>query len=63
MKNNTEIEKSVHYFVAKVKGDVLPDRDEIKTCKWVSLEDAATLCTYKNTRALVQHLQQLLEAL
>jgi 8-oxo-dGTP pyrophosphatase MutT (NUDIX family) len=60
--NDEEIEKKVHYFVAKVKGQERPQPDEIKTCRWVSLEDGAALCTYKNTRALVQHLQQLLEA-
>lgn len=58
---NKQVNKQVHYFVAKVKGEARPQLDEIKTCRWYSLNDAASYLTYKNTRQIVVQLTQLLE--
>ena len=58
-----EVRKTAHYFVAMVQGQETPQPEEIKTCKWFSLQDGASACTYKNTRELVLDVIKLLEGL
>lgn len=46
------ISKSVHYFLAVVKGKVIIQESEIKASQWVSLSEAMKIVTFKESKRI-----------
>jgi len=54
------VEKRVAYYLAEVEGEVEIQEQEIADFRWVSLEDAAKLATFPESKALAQKAGSLL---
>lgn len=48
-----KIYKTVTYYLAEVKGEVILQAEELKGFKWVPLSSAATYATYKETQTIL----------
>jgi len=56
------VEKRVAYYLAEVEGEVEIQEQEIDDFRWVSLEDAAKLATFPESKALPQKVLSILRA-
>jgi 8-oxo-dGTP pyrophosphatase MutT (NUDIX family) len=48
------ISKTVHYFIALVKGQVMIQEDEIQASEWLSLTEAFMRITFKESKQVCQ---------
>jgi bis(5'-nucleosidyl)-tetraphosphatase len=55
------IKKHVTYFLAKVKGKLTLQEAEIAEARWLTLEEAPELATFKETKHLCEKVLQLLK--
>jgi 8-oxo-dGTP pyrophosphatase MutT (NUDIX family) len=59
-RRNEEVEKTVSYFPAIVKGVLKLQPEEIQDSKWIFLEEAAEHLTFAEARAMCQELRKIL---
>lgn len=57
------IEKKVEYFVALVSGNVIIQVEEIQDSKWLPLDQAQKILTFKASKSLCLQAQEILENL
>lgn len=55
-----QYDKTVRYFVAEVTGEIRVQPEEIKSARWVDLDQAEDLVTYPESKAICRHLVSLL---
>lgn len=60
LENKTKIDKTVYYFVALVRGDLILQQEEILQAKWVSLEMAKEHLTYDESKATLKQVIEIL---
>lgn len=49
-----KIYKTVTYYLAEIKGEVILQAEELKGFKWVPLSNAVAYATYKETQAILE---------
>lgn len=55
-----KIHKTVHYFIAEVKGKLVIQDKELLDARWVALEEAESQVTYPNGKAICRKLKALI---
>jgi len=58
----TKIHKTVHYFLAEVKGEPVLQLQEVEDCKWVPLEEACNHLTFPQAKNLSKKAMHFLNA-
>jgi bis(5'-nucleosidyl)-tetraphosphatase len=59
-RRGTVISKSVHYFPALVSGEFIPQEEEIREGKWLSLKDAMNQLSFKEAKSVCKEVTNLL---
>jgi bis(5'-nucleosidyl)-tetraphosphatase len=55
-----KIFKTVQYFLALVKGEIVVQEDEIKSCRWAPLKEAEIILSFKEGKNLLKQAVQFL---
>lgn len=53
-------DKTVRYFVAEVSGQIRVQPEEIKSARWIAVEQAEDLATYPESKSICRHLVKIL---
>jgi len=59
-REGTLVEKHVTYFLAEVEGEVTLQIEELEDFRWISLQEAAKLATFPETKNLPQKVLSIL---
>ena len=60
-RENVQIQKKVIYFLVEVKGEILLQKDEILEGKWVDIEEASSIITFKQSQKIMSEVAKILE--
>lgn len=61
VKHGIHVDKTVTYYLAKVRGSVSLQKEEIADGKWVLLEEAPDLITFEEAKGICRQVQNILE--
>ncbi len=60
-KGHMKVSKTVTYFLAEVKGEVVLQQEEVSDYKWLSLKEAEEIATFNATKELCRSILKRLE--